>query len=129
MLRIKHINALNRFALRYGYGWRRRLLEALTKGTPLPGRTSERDVVLLRELHALTGEGIIETFVPVREGYTKLVYLRKDHIERYNDDRNWFVNAWRLVDQRGSDVLIPWVRTKTEAREKAKDANVYVIED
>lgn len=129
MLRIKHINALNRFALRYGYGWRRRLLDSLTTSKAMPGRTSERDATLLRELYSLGGKEVIESFKPVESAYSKVAYLRKDHIEKFNQARAWFVNAWRLVDYRGADVIQPWASTKTEAREMARDANVYVIEE
>jgi hypothetical protein len=129
MLRIKHINALNRFALRYGYGWRRRLVDALTAGKSMPSRTSQRDTELLRELYTLGGQDVIESFKPVEAGYSKVANLRKDHVEKYNQARAWFVNAWRLVDYKGADVLQPWASTKTGAREMAREANVYVIED
>ena len=33
--------------------------------------------------------------------------------------RAWLVNAWRIVDETGSDIIQPWSDTKKEARETA----------
>jgi hypothetical protein len=129
MLRIKHVNALNRFALRYGHAWRRRLLDSLADGKPMPGLTSAHDVELLREMHALTGLRVIANFKPIEGGYAKVGCLRKDYFRKLNSERLWLVNAWRLVDHRGSDVVLPWSRSRKEARELGRAANVYIIED
>lgn len=50
----------------------------------------------------------------------KIGYLKKDHMERFNTKRGWFVNAWRIVDENGVDLVQPWPNTKGEARETAK---------
>lgn len=49
----------------------------------------------------------------------KTGYLKKDLMERYNSKRAWFVNAWRIVDENGADLVQPWPNTKSEARRLA----------
>ncbi len=46
----------------------------------------------------------------------RIGYLKKDRMERYNSKRGWFVNAWRIVDENGVDMVQPWPNTKSEAR-------------
>ena len=55
--------------------------------------------------------------------------LKKDQQERYNHKRAWFVNAWRIVDVDGSDMVQPWANTKGEARATAKSLNITLIEE
>jgi len=55
-------------------------------------------------------------------------YLHKDHQERFNSQRGWFVNAWRIVDENGVDMVQPWFDTKTEARAYAKRAEINLKE-
>jgi len=45
----------------------------------------------------------------------KTGYLKKDHMERFNLKRGWFVAAWRIVDENGVDLVQPWPNTKSEA--------------
>jgi len=54
----------------------------------------------------------------------KIGYLKKDMMERYNMKRAWFVNAWRIVDEKGVDMVLPWPNTKGEARETAKQLGI-----
>ncbi len=56
-------------------------------------------------------------------------YLKKDRQERYNSKRGWFVNAWRIVDATGKDMIQPWSSTKTEARDICKKLDIALIED
>jgi hypothetical protein len=49
----------------------------------------------------------------------KFAYLRKDRQERYNLRRAWFVDAWRIVDRAGNDLVQPWSNTRKDARELA----------
>jgi hypothetical protein len=58
----------------------------------------------------------------------KTGYLKKDHQERFTMKRAWLVNAWRIVDASGKDMIQPWSNTKTEARETAKALNIQLIE-
>ena len=60
---------------------------------------------------------------------TKTGYLKKDSQERYNLRRAWFVNAWRIVDAKGVDMVQPWANTMGEARETAKRLGITLIED
>ena len=62
--------------------------------------------------------------VKVRTGY-----LKKDYQERFNMKRAWIVNAWRIVDENGSDIIQPWSNTKREARETADACNIELKED
>ncbi len=57
----------------------------------------------------------------------RIVYLLKDRQERFNLKRAWFVNAWRLVDKNGNDVVQPWANTKGEALETAKALGFLVL--
>jgi len=56
----------------------------------------------------------------------KIGFLKKDIMERYNLKRGWFVNAWRIVDATGRDMVQPWSNTKTEARETAKALGIIL---
>ena len=49
----------------------------------------------------------------------KTGYLKKDRMERYDSKRGWFVNAWRIVDENGTDLVQPWPNTKSEVRRLA----------
>ena len=58
----------------------------------------------------------------------KTGYLKKDRQERFNSKRGWFVNAWRIVDAKGTDMIQPWMNTKGEARKIAKQQGITLIE-
>jgi len=58
----------------------------------------------------------------------KAGYLKKDKLERYNTRRAWFVKAWRIVNDKGQDMVQPWFNTKTEARKYAKETGLKLIE-
>lgn len=49
----------------------------------------------------------------------KIGYIKKDRQQRYNVKRGWFVNAWRIVDESGADMVQPWMRSKGEAKRLA----------
>lgn len=55
-------------------------------------------------------------------------YLKKDRQERSNLKRAWFVNAWRIVDAQGRDMVQPWSNTKTDARQTAKALGIKLVE-
>lgn len=59
---------------------------------------------------------------------TRTGYLKKDRQERFNLKRAWFVNAYRIVDIDGKDIVQPWPNTKTEARQIAKELGIKLIE-
>jgi len=63
------------------------------------------------------------------ESVTRTGYLKKDRQERFNLKRGWFVNAWRIVDAQGHDMVQPWANTKTETRRIAKALGIELIED
>ena len=56
-------------------------------------------------------------------------YLKKDKQERFNLKRGWFVNAWRIVDADGVDMILPYSNTKTEARATAKACDIELVEN
>ncbi len=58
---------------------------------------------------------------------TKKGYLKKDRQERFNMKRAWFVNAWRIVDANGVDMVQPWANTKGEAKEQAKHLDIELV--
>ncbi len=128
MLKIKHINALNRFALAYGHTWKKRLLSYWAEEKELPARTTPRDAKLLLELRSFLSEATVKSFKPIEGGYREVAFLKKDRQERFNIHRAWFVNAWRLVNHKGKDMIQPWMTSKSEAREVAAETRLYLIE-
>lgn len=58
----------------------------------------------------------------------KTGYLKKDRLERYTCQRGRFVNAWRIVDESGNDLVQPWSDTKKEARDTAKALGIKLVE-
>lgn len=63
----------------------------------------------------------------------RIGYLVKDRREKVvcgggRRTRAWFVNAWRIVDTNGKDMIYPWQGTKGEARTAAKASNIKLIE-
>ena len=58
----------------------------------------------------------------------KTGYLKKDQQERFNLKQGWFVNAWRIVDETGTDMVQPWSNTKEEARQLARVLGITLIE-
>lgn len=58
---------------------------------------------------------------------TRQGYLKKDRMERYNSKRGWFVNAWRIVDAQGVDLVQPWPNTKSEARSVAAQLSIELV--
>ncbi|MBW6354916.1 hypothetical protein ACLBVF_10390 [Pseudomonas aeruginosa] len=58
----------------------------------------------------------------------KIGYLKKDRQERFNLKRSWFVNAWRIVDEQGRDLVQPWPNTKSEARRVARLLSIQLTE-
>lgn len=58
----------------------------------------------------------------------KIGYLKKDTLEMYNMKRTRFVNSWRIVADNGIDLVLPWPRTKTEARQAAGQLGIKLQE-
>ncbi len=58
----------------------------------------------------------------------KIGYLRKDRQEKFDLRRAYFVNAWRITDEKGRDMVQPWASTKTEARQTAKALGITLDE-
>ena len=56
-------------------------------------------------------------------------YLLKDRQECFNMKRAWFVNAWRIVNEKGQDMIQPWSKTKQDARATAKACGIEIIGD
>lgn len=46
-------------------------------------------------------------------------WIMQDRQERFNSKRAWFVNAYRIVDGDGNDLVQPWCDSRKEARELA----------
>ena len=73
--------------------------------------------------------------MPKKIGY--LVKARREKVKldlaisayrKGRSTRAWFVNAWRIVDLSGQDLIQPWCDTKKEARETAKTYNIMLVE-
>ena len=58
----------------------------------------------------------------------KIGYLKKDTLEMYNMKRTRFINSWRIVDENGVDMVLPWSRTKSEARQTAVQLGIKLQE-
>ena len=60
-------------------------------------------------------------------------YLKKDRQEIHKwcqhcygtkQLRFYFVNAWRIVDEKGLDIVLPWMNSKREAVQIANDMKI-----
>ena len=56
-------------------------------------------------------------------------YLKKDRMVRHALKRCWFVDAWRVVDEHGNDLVQPWCETKQEAIETAAEFGIKIKGD
>ncbi len=59
----------------------------------------------------------------------KLGYLKQDKRECIKGRRVWFKNAWRVVDDRGNDLLQSWFDTRQKATETAKALGIKIVKD
>lgn len=125
-MNVDQINALNRFALTHKRGWKHLLYSCWLRAA-YPAETSAGDRVLLQQLRNNGGAELLATFRPREGGFKRVGYLKKDRKERFNLKRGWFVNAWRLVSDVGTDLVQPWDSTKTEARESAEQLGICLI--
>jgi hypothetical protein len=121
---IDQINALNRFALTHG--WKHLLYSSWLRAA-YPTGTLAADQVLLQQLRNNGGAELLETFRPRVDGYKRVGFLKQDRMERYNLKRGWFVNAWRIVNEAGADLIQPWSNRKSEARETADEVGICLI--
>ncbi|KVP17082.1 hypothetical protein [Burkholderia ubonensis] len=124
-MNIDQINALNRFALKHKRGWKD-LLDQSWMRAAYPACTSDADKALLQQLRNNGGPSIVATFRPREDGYKKVGFLKQDRMERFNLKRGWFVNAWRIVTEAGTDLVQPWSNKKTEARETAAELGIFL---
>lgn len=83
------------------------------------GRGQQR---FLDAIEGIDNPALPSTVIP-RVGFLKL-----DRQERFNTKRAWFVNAYRIVDAEGNDMVQPWSNTKTEARATAKALGITLDE-
>jgi len=54
-------------------------------------------------------------------------YILKDIKEKFTIKRGWFVNAYRIVNEKGEDIIQPWPSTKREAMKTAKHYNIKIL--
>jgi hypothetical protein len=125
-MNIDQINALNRFALSQGRGWKDRLFSSWMCGI-YPVTTSGEDQCLLQQLRNNGGAELLENFRPREEGFKKVGYFKRDRMERFNLKRGWFVNAWRIVTEAGNDMVQPWDQRKSEAKETADQMGIFIL--
>lgn len=62
------------------------------------------------------------------EHLMKIGYLKKDTMEMHNMKRSWVVNSWRIVDENGIDLVLPWPRSKSEACRQAVQLGIKLKE-
>lgn len=127
-MNIEQINAMNRFALKHGKHWKAEL-SACWMRAGYPASTPQEDQALLQQLRNDGGPLILESYRPSDTGYGKLGFLKKDQMERFNLKRGWMVNAWRIVDAEGNDLVQPWSSTKKDARDTAQSLGIFLIDD
>lgn len=124
---LDQLNAVNRFALAYGKGWKEKL-QQVWRDELQASRVDKADWPLLRQVRNSFGPEVLLKYKANPEPWAAVGTLIKDRQERFNLKRGWFVNAWRLVSASGADMVQPWFSKKSDLREYAKDANIYVIE-
>lgn len=127
-MNIEQINAMNRFAQKHGRTWKGVLSESWLRAG-YPSGTPSEDQALLQQLRNNGGPSILEHYRPRDTAYGKLGFLKKDQMERFNLKRGWHVNAWRIVDEQGSDLVQPWSPTKKDARDTAESLGIFLVED
>jgi hypothetical protein len=125
-MNIDQINALNRFALEHKRGWKDRLFSSWMCGI-YPVTTSASDQCLLQQLRNNGGAELLDTFRPREDGFKKVGYFKRDRMERFNTKRGWFVTAWRIVTEAGSDLVQPWDMRKSEAKETANELGIFIV--
>lgn len=62
----------------------------------------------------------------------KTGYIEKDRQERFANKRTggtraWYVNAWRIVDASGNDMVQPWCSTCKDARATAAQLGITIM--
>lgn len=79
----------------------------------------------LQQLRNTLGPAWLQAYRP---GDTRVGWLKKGRQERISIKRTWFVNAYRIVDAEGVDMVQPWSSTKTDARQVARQMKITLIE-
>jgi hypothetical protein len=57
----------------------------------------------------------------------RIGYLKEDINEMRTSRRIYWKRCYRIVDEKGQDLIVPWSWTKREARETAKIHNIELI--
>lgn len=57
----------------------------------------------------------------------KTAFLVKTCMERFNLKRGRYVNAWRLVDAEGNDLVQPWMNKRKEAIDLANNLGYRLV--
>lgn len=125
MLTLDQLNALNRFAKTHGRLWRSALRAEWLADKRVP-RDNMKDHALLRQLRNTQAPEFVRDFQPIDGDFTRIGKIVKDHQERFTLKRAWYVNAWRVVDQTGRDILQPWFDSKGYASELAKKQGIFI---
>lgn len=124
---LDQVNAVNRFALAYGRGWKVKLQQVWLEEIQAT-RVDKSDWPLLRQVRNAFAPEVLLKYKANPVPWVAVGTMRQDRQERFTLKRGWFVNAWRLVSSAGEDMVQPWFSSKADLREYAKDANIYVIE-
>jgi hypothetical protein len=53
-------------------------------------------------------------------------YIKLDRQEKFNLKRAWFVQAWRIVDEKGNDLVQPRFKTKRDLYEFATRQGMHI---
>lgn len=66
--------------------------------------------------------------IAYRPGDKQVGWLKPRHFEVAGANYHW-VHGWCIAHEDGTDMIQPYCRTKTEARQLARDLNITLIED
>lgn len=125
-MNIDQINALNRFALIHARGWKHKLHTCWLNAS-YPSTVPDADKALLQQLRNNGGAALLETFIPRKDGFKRVGYLLRDRMECFTLKQGWFENAWRIVTEAGQDMVQPWDKRKSEAKETANELGIFLV--
>lgn len=105
--------------------WRMRI-NFIWRTAMYPGGYSLDEKAALQQLRNHLGPAWLKAYRPGDEQVGWLAAARYE--VPYGGGYRW-VNGWRIAHADGKDMIQPYVRTKTEARQLARDLKITLIED
>lgn len=126
LVNLEQVQALNRFALHVGRGWRDALASFWYQGRK-PHFLTDSDAAILHRLRNCGGPAIVPKFVPNPNGYHHIAVLVPKREAVVTPTGHKSRKVWRILFD-GVDVVRPGLNTKAEARATAKSLGYWLQE-